>query len=226
MISHYLFLLCTLYSFFNLFCAQSPHSLPLAFIIKIQNDYHPLSEGFDGSTLVKTPYGYSPIKDLKVGDSILDHNNESKKIIPQNIINIEKHLKNQKYPTKDFALKIKKILDKKQKEINKKAFIKAINKHLTIQNSLNQETKDQTTNDTITDAQAPGKPTENDGFIPAKNWDGQKVKNPHGGGYGWPDKNKNVWIPSGPKGHGGPHWDVQNPKTGDRDNIFPGGKKR
>lgn len=582
MISHYLFLLCTLYSFFNLFCAQSPHSLPLAFIIKTQNDCHPLSEGFDGSTLVKTPYGYSPIKDLKVGDSILDHNNESKKIISirqklvtqwvvlnskdenfcvacdqllyiskqksfiaakdflklslfcndinvikkinglkivycitvkdhifcithqdipvhnsnailihsfclgyisiinpviailgatislarigyilyqkdidsesnleeikinlkrtyyvkrknelltlknnflkiknelqqlkdlassnftyeflrtnssiyltnnpcylelsltkelslsleektklqhnrdsellqieqdiftlqltlalhinelieqrallqesyitllskqqqafyngknkpitncpisndnalelykynlfeehilnaiinksneiqvilnyysindktalfkkcssllelidqeknwqknnqslihqaktiisQNIINIEKHLKNQKYPTKDFALKIKKILDKKQKEINKKAFIKAINKYLTIQNSLNQKTKDETTNDTITDAQAPGKPTEIDGFIPAKNWDGQKVKNPHGGGYGWPDKNKNVWIPSGPKGHGGPHWDIQNPKKqNDHRNVFPGGKER
>lgn len=35
-------------------------------------------------------------------------------------------------------------------------------------------------------AQAPGKPTENDGFVPQKNWDGKKVKHPRG--WGWPDK--------------------------------------
>ncbi|MFR0690914.1 polymorphic toxin type 37 domain-containing protein [Enterobacterales bacterium AE_CKDN230030158-1A_HGKHYDSX7] len=26
--------------------------------------------------------------------------------------------------------------------------------------------------------------------------------------------------------HGGPHWDVQNPRTGKHTNIYPGGKKR
>mgnify|MGYP000973924157 FL=1 len=73
------------------------------------------------------------------------------------------------------------------------------------------------------DAQAPGKPTEEDGFVPKKGWDGKKVK--HRRGYGWPDKNGNVWIPTGPKGHGGPHWDVQKPGGG-YENIVPGGRIR
>ncbi len=74
-------------------------------------------------------------------------------------------------------------------------------------------------------AQAPGKPTENDGFVPKKNWDGKKVK--HTRGWGWPDKNGNIWIPFGPKGHGGPHWDVQRPgRSKDYDNVVPGGRIR
>lgn len=79
----------------------------------------------------------------------------------------------------------------------------------------------------LSDAQAPGKPTEKDGFIPKKNWDGEKVPNPNGPGCGWPDRAGNVWVPSGPKGHGGPHWDVQRPGKGKRyANIMPGGHER
>lgn len=72
---------------------------------------------------------------------------------------------------------------------------------------------------------APGKPTEKDGFKPKKNWDGKKIKNPNGPGYGWPDKDGNVWIPTGENGHGGPHWDVESPDGGYK-NIVPGGKER
>jgi hypothetical protein len=80
-------------------------------------------------------------------------------------------------------------------------------------------------NDKNNDAQAPGKPTEKDGFFPKKNWDGKKVRNPNGAGYGWPDKNGWVWIPTGPKGHGGPHWDVEGP-NGEYKNVVPGGRIR
>lgn len=80
--------------------------------------------------------------------------------------------------------------------------------------------EDKTEKNIPDDAQAPGKPTEKDGFIPKKNWDGKKVK--HRRGHGWPDNNGNVWIPTGPKGHGGPHWDVQKPDGG-YENIVPGG---
>lgn len=72
-------------------------------------------------------------------------------------------------------------------------------------------------------AQAPGMPTINDGYKPPKNWDGKKVRSPRG--YGWPDNRGNIWVPSGPNGHGGPHWDVQKP-DGDYENIVPGGKER
>ncbi len=75
------------------------------------------------------------------------------------------------------------------------------------------------------DAQAPGKPTEDDGFIASKKWDGKKIRNPNGPGYGWPDKWGNVWVPSGPNGHGGAHWDVEHP-DGSYENIVPGGKVR
>jgi hypothetical protein len=75
------------------------------------------------------------------------------------------------------------------------------------------------------EAQAPGKPTADDGFIPPKNWDGKKVKNPYGSGSEWPDENGNIWIPTGPKGHGGPHWDVQVSKKR-HNNVLPGGKIR
>jgi hypothetical protein len=74
-------------------------------------------------------------------------------------------------------------------------------------------------------AQAPGIPTEKDGFVPPKNWDGKRVKNPNGLGYGWKDKYGNIWVPSGPKGHGGPHWDVQL-AGGGYQNIVPGGNVR
>lgn len=83
--------------------------------------------------------------------------------------------------------------------------------------------------DRLKGAQAPGKPTEKDGFYPPKNWDGKKVRNPNGPGFGWPDKNGHVWVPTGPEGHplahGGPHWDVQDPKTRRHRNIAPGGKE-
>ena len=79
--------------------------------------------------------------------------------------------------------------------------------------------------DTNNDAQAPGKPTENDGYIPPKNWDGKKVKNFNGPGYGWPDKKGKVWVPTGPNGHGAPHWDVEAP-DGSYENVMPGGRIR
>lgn len=72
-------------------------------------------------------------------------------------------------------------------------------------------------------AQAPGLPAEKDGFIPKKNWDGKKAK--HRRGWGWPDQKGNIWVPTGPNGHGGPHWDVQHP-DGSYTNIVPGGKAR
>jgi RHS repeat-associated protein len=82
-------------------------------------------------------------------------------------------------------------------------------------------------NNESADAQAPGCPTESDGFIPKKNWDGKKVKNPNGPGYGYPDKKGNVWVPTGPgpNAHGGPHWDVQRPGGG-YINVYPGGRTR
>ncbi|MGA9530668.1 MAG: hypothetical protein WBQ73_02145, partial [Candidatus Babeliales bacterium] len=72
-------------------------------------------------------------------------------------------------------------------------------------------------------AQEPGIPTEEDGFVPKKNWEGEKVK--HRRGYGWPDKKGSIWIPTGPQGHGGPHWYVQH-KDGSYDNVVPGGQIR
>ncbi len=74
-------------------------------------------------------------------------------------------------------------------------------------------------------AQAPGKPTKEDGYQPPKKWDGEKVKHEDTGKYGYPDKDGKVWVPSGPKGHGGPHWDVQKPGKG-YDNVYPGGTVR
>jgi len=72
----------------------------------------------------------------------------------------------------------------------------------------------------------PGKPTETDGVKPPKKWDGKKVKNPNGHGAGYPDNKGNVWVPTGEGGHGGAHWDVQNPKTGKHTNVNPGGGVR
>lgn len=76
------------------------------------------------------------------------------------------------------------------------------------------------------EAQAPGKPTEDDGFVPKKNWDGKKVRHPKTGQVGWPDNKGSVWVPTGPNGHGGPHWDVVKPNGIDYDNVYPGGKIR
>ncbi len=74
---------------------------------------------------------------------------------------------------------------------------------------------------------APGEPTTADGYVPPKNWDGKKVPNPNGPGYGYPDQDGNVWVPTGtgPNAHGGPHWDVESPGGGYR-NVYPGGTVR
>ncbi len=74
-------------------------------------------------------------------------------------------------------------------------------------------------------AKAPGKPSEEDGFIPPKKWNGQQSRHEDSGRFGWKDKKGNHWIPSGPNGHGGPHWDVQL-RDGGYKNILPGGKVR
>ena len=78
------------------------------------------------------------------------------------------------------------------------------------------------------DANAPGIPTKDDGFKPAKNWDGEsKVRVPNGRSKGYPFKDGSVWVPTGPGSlaHGGPHWDVQFP-DGSYTNVYPGGRKR
>lgn len=67
---------------------------------------------------------------------------------------------------------------------------------------------------------APGKPTEKDGFIPKKKWDGKKVPHPDSGQYGYPDNTGAVWVPTGEKAHRGPHWDVID-KDGNHANVLP-----
>jgi len=79
-----------------------------------------------------------------------------------------------------------------------------------------------------TDPKAPGKPTKKDGFKPPKKDDGKPVKVKKGklkGRWGWKDRNGDIWVPTGPDGHGGAHWDVQLKKGGYR-NIYPGGRIR
>lgn len=75
------------------------------------------------------------------------------------------------------------------------------------------------------ETKAPGKPGEEDGFESKKGWDGRKAPNPNGQGYGYPDRNGDVWIPTGSGGsaHGGPHWDVQSPGGGYR-NVYRGAR--
>jgi hypothetical protein len=65
-----------------------------------------------------------------------------------------------------------------------------------------------------------------DGFVPTKNWDGKKVKHSKNGKVGWPDKKGDIWVPTGPNGHGGPHWDVQKPDGKRYVNVYPGGTIR
>ncbi|MBX9878275.1 MAG: hypothetical protein K2Y22_07430 [Candidatus Obscuribacterales bacterium] len=75
---------------------------------------------------------------------------------------------------------------------------------------------------------APGNPADypETGFEEPKggpNW----VPNPNGPGKGFEAADGNVWVPSGPKGHGGPHWDVQVPgRAGTGFNVYPGGRVR
>ncbi|MBI2352854.1 hypothetical protein HYV11_01255 [Candidatus Dependentiae bacterium] len=78
------------------------------------------------------------------------------------------------------------------------------------------------------DAQAPGKPTKDDGFVPPKKWDGKKRKHPKTGQVGWSDQDGNLWKPTGPgsQAHGGPHWDVTSEDGKKHWNIYPGGKIR
>ncbi|WP_372929916.1 polymorphic toxin type 37 domain-containing protein [Shewanella putrefaciens] len=53
----------------------------------------------------------------------------------------------------------------------------------------------------------------------------KKQPSPNGRGYGFPDKKVNIWVPTGPNGHGGSHWDVQK-SSGGYIYVYPGGKTR
>ena len=83
-------------------------------------------------------------------------------------------------------------------------------------------------------AKAPGKPGAEEGFEDPKG--GEEWTATAGGQYGWKDADGNIWVPTGWAGapgtgttgpaHGGPHWDVINPK-GDRiKNVYLGGRLR
>ncbi|WCM87698.1 RHS repeat-associated core domain-containing protein [Acidovorax sp. NCPPB 3576] len=71
---------------------------------------------------------------------------------------------------------------------------------------------------------APGKPGDAEGFKDPKggeNWMPNPNPGKGGSGYGWEDAKGDVWCPTGPTGpgsraHGGPHWDVQTPGGGYR----------
>ena len=65
-----------------------------------------------------------------------------------------------------------------------------------------------------------GIPLPKDGFKAPKNWNGQKVKCPHGKGSGYPDKKGDVWVPTDHKGTHKPHWDVQH-SDGTHTTIYP-----
>jgi RHS repeat-associated protein len=71
---------------------------------------------------------------------------------------------------------------------------------------------------------AAGQPTADDGYTPPRNWNGRRVRSPNGNGYGYPDTNGDVCVPTGEgqAAHGGPHWDFQEPGGGYR-NVHPGG---
>jgi RHS repeat-associated protein len=74
-------------------------------------------------------------------------------------------------------------------------------------------------------AKAPGKPGAAEGFQDPKG--GETWGKAPNGKWGWVDDKGNVWVPTGQGGaaHGGPHWDVQDPKGG-YDNVYPGGRVR
>ncbi|MBB3428898.1 RHS repeat-associated protein [Rhizobium sp. BK312] len=69
---------------------------------------------------------------------------------------------------------------------------------------------------------APGYPGDHPDYEDPKggpDW----VPNPNGSGYGWKDKDGDVWVPTGQGGlaHGGPHWDVQTPGGGYKNKYPP-----
>lgn len=122
------------------------------------------------------------------------------------------------------AIIIKKLVSEQTESASSNTSIEELDSHVQFHDAQNKKNNEKDNGkDKESDAQAPGKPTEKDGFIPKKNWDGKKVK--HRKGYGWPDKRGSIWIPTGPNGHGGPHWDVQHPDKS-YDNVVPGGKIR
>jgi hypothetical protein len=57
-------------------------------------------------------------------------------------------------------------------------------------------------------------------YVAPKSGD-RKVQNPNGSGSGWVDRNGHVWVPNDNKGNHAPHWDVQDPKNGTYENVYP-----
>ena len=246
-----------------------------------------LTGGFSGDTQVLTPEGYIQINQLKVADTVLSYNFESKQVKARKILNVESH----------FDKQYRKILfdiDVLRVGINQKIFVYGygwleVSKLVTglrINQNENSEIlhssyiyenielyeisveEDQnffvTQNNILVhnfailiplvlesswlievaatvgitvgaylldglingSSKSPGQPTENDGYKSPKRWDGRKQPHPRTGQYGYPDKDGKTWVPSGPDGHGGPHWDVVDEDGESYDNIYPGGRIR
>lgn len=77
-------------------------------------------------------------------------------------------------------------------------------------------------------ARAPGKPTQDVGFKPKKNWDGKKKIHDETGQCGYPDKNGDLWVPTGEgsDSHAGPHWDIVDQDGNHVENVYPDGHRR
>lgn len=74
---------------------------------------------------------------------------------------------------------------------------------------------------------APGKPGAAEGFEDPKG--GEAWGQAPNGRWGWVARDGKIWVPTGhAKGgpHGGPQWDVQDPRGRGYENVYPGGRRR
>lgn len=55
----------------------------------------------------------------------------------------------------------------------------------------------------------PGIPTQEDGYIPPKNWDGKKIQSTQDDGYGWPDAQGNLWVSHSLNAEKNAYWSVE-----------------
>ena len=84
-------------------------------------------------------------------------------------------------------------------------------------------TTSETSSDLPIDSNPKNTPPNHPNYIPPKKGP-EKKKNPNGNGWGWVDKEGNVWVWT-PDMHGGPGWTVQKPDGG-HSHAYPGGGTR
>ncbi len=201
--------------------------------------------GFVAGTLVKTIDGFIPIEELAVGDEVFTFDEQVDDFLLRTITDIVSHKVTQliHINAQGYASNADIITDSKQpfyaplqknwctaQDLKPGMLLQSCYEHEIVVSHVREIVQEATVYDLVIDeyhtfcVTGDGIVVHNLVIVMPITLGVAEVLKVVGVGVG-PDKDGNIWIPTGPNGHGGPHWDVQISED-DYVNVYPNGHIR